>query len=49
MIKSVDLSGRGVGRHTIDMGEGISLASGTYFVKLVQGDRVLVKPVVIAQ
>jgi hypothetical protein len=49
IIKSVDLTGRGVGRHTIDLGDGISLASGRYFVKLVQGDRVLVKPVVIAE
>jgi len=49
ILKSVDLTGRGVGRHTIDLGEGISLASGRYFVKLVQGDRVLVKPVVIAE
>jgi len=49
IIKSVDLTGRGVGRHTIDLGEGLSLASGRYFVKLVQGDKVLVKPVVVAE
>jgi hypothetical protein len=49
MIKSVDLTGRGVGRHTIDMGEGLALSAGTYFVKLTQGDKTLVKPVVVAQ
>ena len=49
ILKSVDLTGRGVGRHTIDLGDGMSLASGRYFVKLVQGDRVLVKPVVVAE
>jgi len=49
MLKSVDLTGRGVGRHTIDLGEGISLAPGTYFVKLVQGDRTLVKTAIISQ
>jgi hypothetical protein len=49
MLKSVDLAGKGVGRHTIDLGDGMSLAAGTYFVKLQMGDKTLVKPVVVAQ
>jgi len=49
MLKSVDLTGTGVGRHTIDLGEGMDLAAGTYFVKLQMGDKTQVKPVVVAQ
>jgi len=46
-LRSIDLTGMGVGRHTIDLGAGISLAPGTYFVRLVQGDRTATRPVVV--
>jgi hypothetical protein len=49
MLKSVDLTGSGVGRKTIDLGDGLDLAAGTYFVKLTMGDRTQVKPVVVSQ
>ena len=46
-LKSLDLTGMGVGRHTVDLGDGIALAPGTYFVRLVQGDRIATQPVVV--
>jgi hypothetical protein len=46
-LKTVDLTGSGVGRKTIDMGDGLSLAPGTYFVRLVQGDKVATSPVIV--
>jgi hypothetical protein len=46
-LRSIDLTGMGVGRHTIDLGAGISLAPGTYFVRLVQGARTVTRPVVV--
>jgi hypothetical protein len=46
-LRTVDLTGVGVGRHTLDLGSGISLAPGTYFVRLVQGDRSATRPVVV--
>jgi hypothetical protein len=46
-LRTIDLTGRGVGRHTVDMGAGLSLAAGTYFVKLTQGENSLVRPVVV--
>ena len=46
-LRTVDLTGSGVGRKTIDLGEGISLAPGTYFVRLVQGDKVATRPVIV--
>jgi hypothetical protein len=49
MLKSVDLTGSGVGRKTIDLGDGLDLAAGTYFVKLTMGDKTQVKPVVVSQ
>ena len=46
-LRTVDLTGMGVGRHTIDLGAGIALSPGTYFVRLVQGDRSVTRPVVV--
>ena len=46
-LRSVDLTGRGIGRHTIDLGAGLSLRPGTYFVRLVQGDHTSTRPVVV--
>jgi hypothetical protein len=46
-LRSIDLSGRGVGRHTVDLGTGMDLRPGTYFVRLTQGEKTLVRPVVI--
>jgi hypothetical protein len=48
-LRTIDLTGRGIGRHTVDMGAGLSLHPGTYFVKLTQGDRTLTRPVIVAQ
>jgi hypothetical protein len=46
-LRSVDLTGMGVGRHTIDLGSGISLSPGTYFVRLAQNGRTATRPVVV--
>ncbi len=46
-LKVLDLTGMGVGRHTVDLGAGLTLSPGTYFVRLVQGDRVATRPVVV--
>ncbi|MEP7027132.1 MAG: PA domain-containing protein [Candidatus Eisenbacteria bacterium] len=46
-LRTLDLSGMGLGRHTVDLGAGMALRPGTYFVKLVQGDRVATRPVVV--
>jgi hypothetical protein len=46
-LRTIDLTGRGVGRHTVDMGAGLALHPGTYFVRLTQGEKTLVRPVVI--
>jgi hypothetical protein len=47
VVKNLDLAGYGAGRHTIDLGQGTSIRSGLYFVRLTQGEKSLTQPVTV--
>jgi hypothetical protein len=47
LMGSMDLSGKGPGRHMVDFAAGKKVPSGTYFLKLTQNDRSVTKTVVV--
>ena len=46
-VGSMDLTGKGPGRHVVDFAAGRKVPSGTYFLKLSQNDQSVTKTVVV--
>ncbi len=47
VLRSLDLSGYGPGRHAVNLGGDRSLPAGTYFLRLSQDGKSVAKPVVV--
>ena len=47
MVRTMDLSGRGPGRHVVNLDGDRSLPAGTYFLRLSQDGKSVSKPVVV--
>ena len=44
---SMDLTGKGPGRHMVDFAAGKKVPSGTYFLRLTQNEKSVTKTVVV--